>query len=913
MAVTDFNQDGKLDIVATNSSIGMLSILLGNGDGTFANAVNYFTGNTPMAVAIGDFNHDGITDLAVANQGDDTVSILLGQGGGTFGWQTTFSVGNQPSALIVADVNGDGNLDLAVCNQADNTVSVLLGNGDGTFAAHLDYFAGENPAGLIAADFNGDGKLDLAVANDFTPGGTVTILLNHGDGSFLPGVAYATGDSVSLVAADFDGDGILDFAAVNTLAQTLSVYLGKGDGTFKLGPSQTTRLAPNPSGLVAADINADGSLELVTAGNSNIGVTALANNNAATFSAILQYGAVSGMTSLAVGDFNNDGNIDMALASTSGNAITVLLQSPSATLSASSVSFGNVQVGGTGTQTVTLSNSGSAILTVGTVSTGGSFSQSNNCSGGIAPGNTCTITISFIPTSPGTQTGTLTITDNDPGITQTVNLSGVGATFTAAIGLSQSTIIGSLVIPSNTVTLSGPAPAGGWTVALSSSNPAVASVPASVTVAAGATVSSSFNVTTTAVAVTTPVTLTAVVNGFTATTVLTVNPIGVAFSFPSSSVSGGLPFTNSLTLNSAAPTGGLIFSLSSSNPAIASVPPSVTVAAGATVSPNFIVTTYPVSTTTSVTIFASLSGVSGSIANASLKVMSAQVSSVTLGSANLVGGLSATLNTVNLVGMAPPGGISVSLTSSKPSVAAVPATVTVPQNSSVSLPFTITGGYVSANTPVIITATFGTTSAQATITVTPDGVASVNLSPSSVVGGSTASTANTVSLLAAAPPASATVKLTSSNPAVAAVPSSVKVSAGTITSAAFKITTTAVSVTTPVTITASYNGIAVPVTLTVVPLAPATVNLGQTGVAGGKPVQATVTLNGAAPTGGITVSLSSSNPSVATMPASVTVAAGAKTSSQFTITTTSVTKQTSLVITATYQGNTATATLTVRP
>jgi hypothetical protein len=214
---------------------------------------------------------------------------------------------------------------------------------------------------------------------------------------------------------------------------------------------------------------------------------------------------------------------------------------------------------------------------------------------------------------------------------------------------------------------------------------------------------------------------------------------------------------------------------------------------------------------------------------------------------------------------------------------------------------------------VTITAALSGVRATATLTVTPDGVATLNLSPLSVVGGAPAGATNTVTLLAPAPSPGATVTLTSSNPAVASLPASVKLAAGATTSAGFRITTTAVNANTPVTITASYNGIAVPATLSVVPLEPSSITLGQSSVVGGKTIQATVTLNAAAPAGGLIVSLSSSKPAAAAVPASVIVAAGTKTSPKFSITTSAVSSQIVVTITASYQGNGATATLTVNP
>ena len=912
MAAADFNADGKLDLAVTNSAANTVSILLGNGNGTFAGKVDYPTGTQPDGVAVGDFNHDGIPDLVVTNQAGNTVSILLGTGGGSFASQVTYATGNQPVAVAVADVNADGNLDLGVANAADNTVSILLGNGDGTFQAHVDYPAGQNPAALAAADFNRDGKLDLAVANDIKPGGTVTILLNHGDGSYLPGVAYATGDSVALTTADLNGDGILDLAAVNYLSQSLSVYLGNGNGTFNAASSVGTRLSPNPVAVAAADINSDGTLELMIASNSDDSIVALTTNDAVSFSQILQYGSIPGAGAMALGDFNNDGSIDMAVTLPSLNSIGILLQAPMAALSSAALNFGPVAVENTGTLALTVTNSGSAILNIGTISASGNFSQTNNCNAVVTQGSSCTINVTFSPAAAGTLNGVLTIPSNAAGSPQTVSLSGVGTGSPLSVGLSQTTDFGGLPVPSNTITLGSPAPPGGATVTLSSSNPAVAAVPASVSVAAGATVSSSFLISTSLVTVPTPVTIAGTVNGSMGSAVLTVNPFGASFTLAGSSAFGGVTLTgNVLNIASPAPSGGLTFNLSSSNPTVAAVPSTVTVPAGARVSSAFNIATTAVSSSTSVTITAGLTGITGSLASTNLNVLAAVPGSVALSPATVTGGLSTTANVVNLLGVAPAGGLNVSLSSSNPSVAAVPASVTVAAGASVSPPFTITTSSVTAVTPVTITATAAGSNAMATLTVDPDTPASVNLTYSTIGGGSSLS--GTVTLAAPAPAGGATVQLTSSNPAVVSVPAHVSVSASSTVSAQFKITTTAVSVSTPVTITASYNGGTAFATLTVNPLAPISVNLSQGGVLSGNTIQATVTLNGVAPAGGAVVTLSSSDPSAAPVPPTVTVAAGSTVSPRFNITAGTVTKLVAVTISATYNGSTAKATLDVSP
>jgi FG-GAP-like repeat/FG-GAP repeat/IPT/TIG domain len=164
VAAGDFNGDGKLDLAVANvgGSVGAVSILLGNGEGTFQPAVNYDAGSTPDSVAIGDFNGDGKLDLVVANHLGATVSVLLGNGDGTFQSAVAYPTGGaNPSSVVVGDFNGDGKLDLAVADIGLNVVSVLLGKGDGIFQSAQSYTAGTSGAyslhghGVTGADPSG--------------------------------------------------------------------------------------------------------------------------------------------------------------------------------------------------------------------------------------------------------------------------------------------------------------------------------------------------------------------------------------------------------------------------------------------------------------------------------------------------------------------------------------------------------------------------------------------------------------------------------------------------------------------------------------------------------------------------------------------------------------------------------------
>ncbi len=224
IALGDFNGDGIRDLAVANVNSNSVSVLLGNGDGTFQTHVDYTVGTGPASVAVGDFNGDGKLDLAVANQNSNTVSILLGNGNGTFQTHVDYAVGSASRSVAAGDFNGDGKLDLATANQNSNNVSILLGNGNGTFQTHVDYAVGSGPFYVAVGDFNGDSKLDLAVANFSS--NNVSILLGNGNGTFQTHVDYAVSSNPDRVlVGDFNGDGMLDLAVVSISSNYVSILL----------------------------------------------------------------------------------------------------------------------------------------------------------------------------------------------------------------------------------------------------------------------------------------------------------------------------------------------------------------------------------------------------------------------------------------------------------------------------------------------------------------------------------------------------------------------------------------------------------------------------------------------------------------------------------------------------------------
>ncbi len=198
---------------------------------SFEPAVQYANGGTSAICAVaGDFNNDGKLDLITANPDAGTLSLFPGNGDGTFGTATSIPSGTIPSSVAAADFNGDGKLDLVVTNLSSSQVMVYMGNGDGTFQRAVDYSSGvSEPAAIVTGDFNGDGKADFAVAG--LDG--IAMFLDNGNGTFTESDSDSTPDmNWSIAAGDLNGDGKIDLVIPNHGANTVTVFWGKGDGTF---------------------------------------------------------------------------------------------------------------------------------------------------------------------------------------------------------------------------------------------------------------------------------------------------------------------------------------------------------------------------------------------------------------------------------------------------------------------------------------------------------------------------------------------------------------------------------------------------------------------------------------------------------------------------------------------------------
>ena len=322
VAVGDFDGDGNLDLAVANNVGYNISILIGNGDGTFRPKVNYPAGDGPLSVAVGDFNSDNKTDLAVANDNGNDVSILLGAGDGTFIAAGDYGVGTFPSSVAVGDFDVDGNLDLAVANGGASNVSILLGAGDGTFIAAGDYGVGSNPLSVAVGDFDVDGNLDLAVANNGSD--NVSILLGVGGGTFNDAVNYNVGNSpFSVAVGDFNSDNTTDLAVANYGNDNASILLGNGDGTFN--DAVNYGVGTYPTSVAVGDFNGDGKTDPAVANYGSDNVSILLGNGDGTFNDAVNYNVGRWPLSVAVGDFNGDGRPDLAVANVGTNDVSILL------------------------------------------------------------------------------------------------------------------------------------------------------------------------------------------------------------------------------------------------------------------------------------------------------------------------------------------------------------------------------------------------------------------------------------------------------------------------------------------------------------------------------------------------------------------------------------------------------------
>ncbi|CAF1487942.1 unnamed protein product, partial [Rotaria sordida] len=319
-AVGDLNNDNLTDIVAVNSGHNSIGIIIGYGNGNFDKMITYSTGkfSNPYAAAISDLNNDGRLDIAVVNVEINEVCIFIGYGNVSFAILASYSTGyrSNPCWIIINDFNNDNRSDIATANFNSNYIGILLGYGNGSYASVVTYFSGDNssPECVSADDFNNDNILDIAVANSYS--NNIVVLFGVGDGTFLLGKAYSTGTGsvpISLAIGDFDNDARLDIVVANFQSNNIGIFLGYSHEPFGDITNYPTGDGSQPHSVAVADFNKDGYSDIVVTnyGTDNIGI--FLGFGKRIFSTMIIYSTGIGSTprSAAVGDLNNDNLTDI--------------------------------------------------------------------------------------------------------------------------------------------------------------------------------------------------------------------------------------------------------------------------------------------------------------------------------------------------------------------------------------------------------------------------------------------------------------------------------------------------------------------------------------------------------------------------------------------------------------------------
>ena len=383
--IADFNNDNRLDIVVANSGTDSLSILLATSNGTFSMEMTYFIGTDfyPQYVITCDIDKDNQTDIVSANTKNNSISVIMGYGNGSFAEQMIYSTGDNtsPYAVVAGDVNNDSRLDLVIvtkgrynigilfgydytsfqtqqpCKSIDNSGSfgiiagyftndyvldlaatfydsdswcIYLGHGNGSFTISEIYSLpnGSGPFRIGVGDFNNDNQSDIVITNLWA--GNIVVYLGYGNGTFRHISLYSTGETSAPLAVtfgDFNNDSRLDIVVANHGSDNIGVFVGYGNGSFETMITYSTGAGSSPYCVTVADFNNDGQLDIAVANDdtSNVGILLGYGNGTFVNQVTFRLGNTAGPNGLTVGDFNGDNQLDIATANNNDDTVGILL------------------------------------------------------------------------------------------------------------------------------------------------------------------------------------------------------------------------------------------------------------------------------------------------------------------------------------------------------------------------------------------------------------------------------------------------------------------------------------------------------------------------------------------------------------------------------------------------------------
>ncbi len=318
--------DGDVDVdVAVSGNVGLVSVFLNNGDGTFSGPTNVGVSQEPIAFYGADLDFDGDIDLAVVNNrpGTANLDILKNDGSGSFSLHVTYPLSIMGNSISGADFDLDGDIDLVLSSYwgTSNNLYVMLNTGNATFTGPSIYTAGSSAHGVAAKDVDNDGDADIAVANSGND--DVSILLNDGTGAFGGLANYSLGYSpYDLYGNDLDGDGYVDLAAVSYAADGIVTVFNDGDGSFS-GPV-LYYTGSNSRDVSGGDVDGDGDIDLVASVNGADSVSVILNDGSGSFGSLARYQVGSSPWGIVVTDFDGDGDVDIASANYNSDNLTIL-------------------------------------------------------------------------------------------------------------------------------------------------------------------------------------------------------------------------------------------------------------------------------------------------------------------------------------------------------------------------------------------------------------------------------------------------------------------------------------------------------------------------------------------------------------------------------------------------------------
>jgi hypothetical protein len=297
----------------------------------FAPAVDYYgvPHATIISIATADINGDGKLDIISANGISNSITVFTNNGDGAFSSNATYNVGVQPYCVAAADLRGSGKMDLISANFGSlgegNTLTVLTNDGSGNFGSNATYTVGTGPFWVVAADLRGNGKMDLVSANNGYYAHSLTVLTNNGSGIFGSNATYSVGNGPRcVVAADVNGDGKLDLISANFSDSTVTVLTNNGNGGFKV--SATVPAGVYPTFIAAADLNGDGKVDLVCANQYSFTntLTVLTNNGSGVFGSNATLTVGIGPRCVVAADLRGSGKMDLVSADQTSRTLTVL-------------------------------------------------------------------------------------------------------------------------------------------------------------------------------------------------------------------------------------------------------------------------------------------------------------------------------------------------------------------------------------------------------------------------------------------------------------------------------------------------------------------------------------------------------------------------------------------------------------